>query len=534
MGNQNSKNNTNSNKNNENDNDIDNMKFENVVSYVAAKFITQSNFSDLEQLHETDYCNKLVILTSKVLQQHLNDMEIEYLDQRTKQGVEVNKLKKEKILYLDKNKLSTLDIPSKFKKKRMCIAIARFYVRIAHLFAAIATTINPRYIYIDDDGIEKNVSFKKRNLIPKNKKIITKYINLCNTRINALKPIQNNENGIIIKSKNCNMNKKINSFIDNVQVPIPSIETKNLKDEHGIPELEMLYYDDYDLNDGTYKGMTDAGKKIYLNDVEKFYIAFTGGQLFPNHIGIKIKNIPNVDKNQIINFLQNHTRDKIIFVDFKEPIWYFKFGKKDTKQKLLKENITFNQIQLEIESWDINKFSDISLKDFHNQELCKDLKSPWKKSYKGNPNDKLFKEYAEHIKNMISNSRKMEKSLLIIIKQLFSFWVDPKKQEKILTVNPKLNNTLLDKLTNDAREDIIKLYIMCEEDFQKGLVLFEGIVKSKMIETSQRRIKIFENKVDEIVDTNTIPNINPTPTISRQVQQSAGKKKNKRIKRKKK
>ena len=85
---------------NKEDDDIANMKFENVISYVAAKYITQANFQDLENLHKPDYCNKLVILTSKTIKHFLNDMEIEYLDQRTKQGEEINKMAKSSILYL--------------------------------------------------------------------------------------------------------------------------------------------------------------------------------------------------------------------------------------------------------------------------------------------------------------------------------------------------------------------------------------------------------------------------------------------------
>ena len=41
--------------------------------------------------------------------------------------------------------------------------------------------------------------------------------------------------------KNCDMNQKINSEVDGVQVPIASTETKTLDDEIGIPELETLY-----------------------------------------------------------------------------------------------------------------------------------------------------------------------------------------------------------------------------------------------------------------------------------------------------
>ena len=57
---------------------------------------------------------------------------------------------------------------------------------------------------------------------------------------------------------------------------------------------------------------------------------------------------------------------------------------------------------------------------------------------------------------------------------------------------------VLQELVEKAREAIIQLYIGCEEDFQKGLQIFEAIVKAKMLETAQRRIKGFEKKADEI------------------------------------
>ena len=75
MGNQNSR--TKSQESNKED-DMDNMKFENVVSYVAAKYITQANFHDLKNLHKPDYCNKLVIINSKHIKHIINKKKIEY------------------------------------------------------------------------------------------------------------------------------------------------------------------------------------------------------------------------------------------------------------------------------------------------------------------------------------------------------------------------------------------------------------------------------------------------------------------------
>ena len=525
MGNQNSRNSRENNK----EDDIENMKFENVVSYVAAKYITQANFKDLENLHKPEYCNKLVILTSKVIKHFLNDIEIDYLDQKTKEGIDINKMAKANVLYLDKTNLDRLDVSSHIKKKRMCIGIAKFYVKIAHIFAAIAMTINPRYTYIDENGIEQTVTFEQRSTIPKGREIKTKYQNLCQSRINAIKPRQNTENGIVLKMKNCDMNKKINNTIDDVQVPISFNETKNLYDEPGIPELELLYYDEYNFNDGKYVGISEEGKKSYMNDLEKFYNTFTGGECLPNKCGVIIENIDNsVDEMTIGQFFSKQIGE-VIFVKKESDGVYIKFKDPKNRDKLLKKkNFKFMDSPVSIKKWDINKFSDIPLKDFHNQELCSDLKSPWKTSYSGNANDKLFKKYAEHIKNMIAKSQKIEKSLLNIVKKLFSFWVDPQKKEKVLTINPELNNKMLNELTVKTREDILSLYIGCEEDFQKGLELFEGIVKAKMIETSLRKIKKFEKKADEL---NEIPI--EAPQVMNASAASGGGKKKRRKSRKK-
>ena len=426
-----------------------NMKIENVIDYIATKYITQADFTELQNLHKAEYCDKLVILTSKVMKQFLNDIEIDYLDQRTQEGLEINKMNKENVVYLAKNHMDRLDITNSIKKKRMCIGIAKFYVKIAHLFAAIAMTINPRYIFTDLSGIEQNISVFDKINIPENLRASAKYkpTNICSSRIETLKPIQNTENGISITGKNCDMNKKIKSEIDGVNIPIGMEKDKNLSDEPGISELELLYFDKYNFNDGLYYGMSEESRADYQKDLELFYTTFTGEKSIPS--------------------------------------------KKDENGKILK-NKKGDPIPL------ITKFSEIPLKSFHKQELCLDPNSPWKQTYRGKPSDKLFKDYADHLATMIQKSQEREKALLSIIKQVFSFWIDPQKKEKVLTINPALTNDSLQELIVKTRKIIIDLYINCETDFQKGLKIYESIVKSKMLVTQQRRIEQFEQKADEL------------------------------------
>ena len=47
--------------------------------------------------------------------------------------------------------------------------------------------------------------------------------------------------------------------------------TKNLGDEPGIPELQSLYFDDYNYTTGTYVGVTDEGMEVYMKDLETFW-----------------------------------------------------------------------------------------------------------------------------------------------------------------------------------------------------------------------------------------------------------------------
>ena len=69
-------------------------KFENfydIIDYIATYYILTMDFKSLSKLSEKAYCDKLIILTSDIIQRYFNDMEITYLAQRIKDGAEVLK-----------------------------------------------------------------------------------------------------------------------------------------------------------------------------------------------------------------------------------------------------------------------------------------------------------------------------------------------------------------------------------------------------------------------------------------------------------
>ena len=52
---------------------------------------------------------------------------------------------------------------------------------------------------------------------------------------------------------------------------------RNLSEEPGVPELEKLYYDEYNYDEGGFTGMSDKMRtEVYNKDLLNFYRAFTG------------------------------------------------------------------------------------------------------------------------------------------------------------------------------------------------------------------------------------------------------------------
>ena len=268
MGNQTSTNNT-SGLNKDQSDELKPKSISQILDYIATYYILTMDFKSLRKLYEKEYCDKLVILTSDIIQRYFTDLEITYLSQRIKNGVEINETAKDNIIFFDRDNLSKLDMQNTIKKKRICLSIAKFYIKIAHIFAAILTTINPIYVYKDEEGNTVQASLYEKGKIPKGTPRDIYKLNICDIRINALENKQSLEpdvNGeITIGPKVCNMNIGDDG------------KEKNLGDEPGIPELEELYYDDnYDFNTGKFTGMSENTRNIFKKDLQIFYNFFTG------------------------------------------------------------------------------------------------------------------------------------------------------------------------------------------------------------------------------------------------------------------
>jgi len=259
MGNQNSS-------NKENNDELKPKSISQILDYIATHYILTLNFKSLRQLYDKEYCDKLVILTSDIIERYFTDLEITYLAQRVKNGIEVNELDKDKVIFFDHDMLNKLDVQNSIKKKRICIGIAKFYIKIAHVFAAIVTTINPVYVYKDTEGNTVRATLYEKGKIPPNTPRQIYKMNICENRIDALKNGHDlNKEEIIVGPEVCSMNIS------------DSGELKDLDDEPGIPELMELYFDDnYDYETGKFTGMSKETKDIFLKDLQIFRSIFTG------------------------------------------------------------------------------------------------------------------------------------------------------------------------------------------------------------------------------------------------------------------
>ena len=426
MGNTSSSNNSNKSAKNEFDN------FYDIIDYVATYYILTMDFKSLSKLAEKEYCDKLVILTSDIIKKYFNDMEITYLAQRVKDGLEVNDLTKENVTFVNKDQLESLDISNdaqkSIKKKRVCIGIAKFYVKIAHIFAAIVMTINPVYTYKDATGKTVKTGLMEKDKIPKNVNRKLYKLNICDNRIRALKKgemVDASSGNVTIQPTMCDINVDKTGML------------KNLENEPGITELMRLYLDDkYDYSNGTFTGMSDSTKKQFANDLKTFYTVFTGKETMPP---------------------------------------------------------------------EITKFSDIKLRDYNSRNGCQGQVPIFKQKYTLNKNDKLFAEYAENTKKMIQMAANNQSKLLSVINDLFTYVIDPYSGKKRIRVNPALTDDLLQKTVEKTRKLIIDLYVKCELDYVNGIKIYEAIVESKILETTQKQINSLKSEALKIIDETSKP-----------------------------
>ena len=361
------------------------------IDKLASEYILNMDIKNLSRMSNKQYCDKLVVLTGDILSNKFDHAEITMLKKRT-DGTYDKETTKEKVFFLDSEKLNDLD------KTSMCRDIAKFYVKIAHLYAAIISTINPVYEY-EEGGQLKTATLMDKNEIPKNA-IISKYdLNICNRRIKALQSY------------------KVGDGVDvSIQPAVCDMDRDTLDKEPGIPELKMLYYDNnYNFETGEFGEMSEETAARFKEDLKRFYTTFTGETEIPEGIN------------------------------------------------------DFSSVKLRY-------YRDCCANEIHIKE-----------------DDDLFVLYAKHLNQMISNSKVNQNKLIQILDSLII------SDKGAMRVNSGISETQIQELIQNARSLIIDLYINCEEDYVKGMKIYESIVEHNILHTTERQIEMLKNQANQLI-----------------------------------
>lgn len=246
------------------------------VNKIAKKYILTQTFKDMESLGNNlkdtnSSCDKITIFTKDILDEFLNDRQVEYLYQQTHDGKEVNVIQNDKLVYIHDDSIKKVkEKKSKLMKKRMCIGIAKYYVDIARIFAAISKTINIDFTYTTISGeVEEKPFYENTESQDNTLSSKKKYSNFCERKL------QNILNVIVRENNNVEGERNKNS----VRIKVGLCENKNVhfldkNVENGIKELENLYYDKYNYSDGMYTDRSPRQEKKYKEDIKKIYTLF--------------------------------------------------------------------------------------------------------------------------------------------------------------------------------------------------------------------------------------------------------------------
>ena len=303
------------------------------VDKIASNLILKQTFEDMTNMDNENYCNNLIVISSNILEKKFNKREVKYIASKLfKESLKEDDKYNEKISFILRKDLDNLDIKDDELKKEMCMYISKFYIKLANLWYAIISTVNPVLTYYNNENKKVNADFGSSNEELKKQKIDDTNIpveisnrSFCEKRINILNKslILDNDEYILKKNYVCQ-----NSNSD-------------FKNEPGIPELEDLYYDEYDKNKFT--NIREKNKSLYKKDLESFYKAFTGKSL-PNDVkrfsDIKIshmsKNI-NCSKDDLeYKFSKDDILSDKLFRNYANLLKKMILNKSKKKKKLIK------------------------------------------------------------------------------------------------------------------------------------------------------------------------------------------------------
>lgn len=541
-----------------------NAKFLTKLNEIATNYILGQNFQDMVRLTNSKYCDDLVIITSKILKKSYSAEQIQYaykkmfnsdlpIDEYIQNSKDQRQNSNQAPMFLKRQDVELGDLMDKEQKKKMCIDIAKYYVKIAHLFAAIITTLNPVFSWrtsasssravlkpfvsdettnqvVSNDAVDESVNEEvdeNSNLTNSNSDIINDMNDLGITPKNTINDVDD-----VTNMDDINVSKggdgddggegdNPNIANDVGDYEKEDIATATLENKQYIPDM---------IKEVKVENLNFCNSRISdLMDMDEIVDLAEGKNLIPGQtIDSTIKIKTKLCSSNLNNNNEGYSRTKTVYdlPGFAElsRLYFDKYNvskgrfdrmssesenEKKRNVALLYTLFTGNRNPPK----DIRSFKDIPLHSFNDTIECDNPESLFNKTYLGTTKDKLFIEYVEQIKKMIFESNMIRNSLLEIIDRVFI--VRPITPSSVLSdkiedsneeshnanntkfiIDPKLTYDDLDTLIVDARRIILNLYITCEKDFIKALKILQAIIEGQILETSQRQVKELEREIE--------------------------------------
>ena len=363
--------------------------------------------------------------------------------------------------------------------------IALFYVKIANIFAAITTSVYKAdtSVYKDtkdtsaytDTSVYKDTSLTKDN---------TKNENVSSSSY----PEYPQEETIIKKYTNKHFGNPYNFCSERL---------KNLINDQNYKDLDL-----------TKTSSSDFLPSIYGNEYDKTEITIK-----PNICNMN-KNKKDENKNEKNELKKLSLEPGIIELrKLYNDIYDVKEGDfvsmSENMKKMYKQDVKtfYNALYGDDANVpdNVTYFSDISLNDYTKDKGCNE-NGIYTKEYKGLLSDKLFKAYAQQIKDMEMNTIQNQNKLLKVLNEIFIMKPNEKKERNIITINPNLNDRKLERLAETTRELILNLFVTCEKDYKKGIKIYQQIVDFRLLNIIPAKKEILKNKINEMMSSDYIVN----------------------------
>lgn len=430
-------------------------------------------------LGDSGKCEKLIIITSEVLNR-LPFRLISYMDRRHKLFSEkyepINAM--DRALLINTNpeilKESKLDEQNVFRKKQMCVGLARFYVQIGNLFNAVMSTMRPyNYEYQQKtmpDNFYDMLTFGLLDNSESRNKEKAKYdtYNMAGftrrqadmkQKMDRLLKIGEIDMKIAPGSGICSINTDMKAIktMPMSMTSSASTTTQNKIKPSIFAMLEELYFDifheasEVNTNTPQFIAMSERMKnKVYRRDVQELYRIVTGGKEPGDNIRTFADVSQYINDNSIISKwceknrgleinVNNNVRYNPIFVKYVKHIQMMNY--KITKHRK-------GVVKLLDRIFVVMK---------QNEDVLHEIEEDWAK---GN-----FKRY----QGFEQDDQYSRDFFRLNLK--YNFFI-----------NPNLTDADLQVITNEARTRIVKLYAESYRYFLEGFKILQELQESLGLE----------------------------------------------------